>query len=79
MAIPVGNVADRVSHRIVFAVILTGMIAALMWTVFIGNSYLARSFMPLNLCQLCTTGFLYNWSGFPRSFIFAVEDTTLQK
>lgn len=37
VAVPVGHIADRVSHRKVFAVILSGMLAALLWTILVGK------------------------------------------
>lgn len=37
VAVPVGHIADRVSHRKVFAFILSGMLAGLLWTLLVGT------------------------------------------
>ncbi|KAL9068134.1 MAG: hypothetical protein Q9161_006378 [Pseudevernia consocians] len=37
LAIPVGHVADRISHVKVLAFILSGMLAALLWTIFVAT------------------------------------------
>ena len=37
VAIPVGHIADRTSRRKVFAFILAGILAALLWTLIVGK------------------------------------------
>lgn len=36
VAIPVGHIADQVSNRKLFAIIASGMMSALLWTIFVG-------------------------------------------
>ena len=38
VALPVGHLADRFSHRKVYAIILTGMVAGVLWTTIVGRT-----------------------------------------
>lgn len=45
LALPIGYLADHISHRKVFGIIVAGILGALLWTILIGRCHLTKQMM----------------------------------